>query len=62
MGNGMGRWIAVAVLSLLVVVLAVVPVPSVLLLLAALPLVLGSVSSQAVSAMGWGARRNRPSR
>lgn len=58
----MGRWIALAGLSLLVVVLAVVPVPSILLLLAALPLVLTSVSGQAVSAMGWGARRNRPSR
>lgn len=58
----MGRWIAIAGLFLLVVVLAVVPVPSLLLLLAALPLVLGSVSAQAVSVMGWGARRNRPSR
>ncbi len=58
----MGRWIALAALSLLVAVLAVVPVPSLLLLLAALPLVLASVGTQAVSGMDWGARRNRPSR
>lgn len=58
----MGRWIAVSGLALLMVLLAVVPVPSLLLLLAALPLVLGSVRAQTVSAMGWGSRRNRPSR
>lgn len=58
----MGRLIVLAALTLLVALLAVVPVPSLLLLLAALPLVLHGVGAQAASAMGWGARRNRPSR
>lgn len=58
----MGRLIVLAALSLLVALLAVVPVPSLLLLLAALPLVLGGVRAQTVAAMGWGARRNRRSR
>jgi hypothetical protein len=40
-GNAMGRILSLIGLVVLVVLLAVVPVPSLLLLLAALPLVLG---------------------